>query len=510
MNRFDGRDVAPSLTEACLGQQNDAARARRDPSAGVLRLPFTAVRFLGVASLVAGLGTVAACRESSSTAPAAPYVATFHPLDSDGHVLRDASGRTVILRGYNVKVQGLFDVTPDDGGAPHETIPPLDGADFALMQKSGVNVLRVPLSWSAFEPTPGAYQASYLAAIDAFLDEVAPYGFFVLLDFHEDGWSKDLCEDGAPAWATVVSAGTSDGGISGGDCHTSNAALSAHSSFFDDDVDQLQEAFAAAWQQFAAHFVGNETVFGYEIFNEPVASDPVVDAFSIKVAGAIRSVDPGHLVLWQPSSVRNLTNRAWVSSTPFPVAGGVYDVHITEDEFLFDDSIASARTEADSWGEPLFVTEHVANLANLDWIDNTLNGFDSNLASSTYWIWAQGPCWEPINPPGVVTRDDAGAIQYLNDGGPYDHLTRPYAMAVGGDVDATTWDGTTLTIAFHDHPGVPSTHEVYWNLGQPAVACDGAALAGVTQDPTRLVFNVACGGGGAAHTLVFSTENAGG
>ena len=114
-----------------------------------------------------------------------------------------------------------------------------------------------------------------------------PYGFYVLLDFHEDGWSKDICEDGAPAWATVVSAGEWEGGAPNADCHASNAALSAHTNFLQNDADQLQEAFAAMYQKFAAHFVSEELVFGYEVFNEPISSDPYVDAFSIKVAQAI-------------------------------------------------------------------------------------------------------------------------------------------------------------------------------------------------------------------------------
>jgi hypothetical protein len=80
-------------------------------------------------------------------------------------------------------------------------------------------------------------------------------------------------------------------------------------------------------------------------------------------------------------------------------------------------------------------------------------------------------------------------------------------MAVGGDVTQTTWDGAavTLTIGFTAHPGVPFTHDVYWNRGAPAVTCDGASLPsdGVTTDPARLVYTVACGGDGV-HTLVFT------
>ena len=462
---------------------------------------------LALLALVPALasGLVGACRGSAPGAAAydagPPYVPTFHPIDSDGHVLRDASGRTVILRGYNVKVIGLFDGSWGPSGV--EVVPPLDDSDFKLMQASGVNVLRLPVNWNLFEPQNGTYEASYLAAIDAFLDQVRPYGFYVLLDFHEDGWSKYICEDGAPQWATVVSAGQWEGGAPGADCHASNAALSAHQNFFQYDAEGLQEAFAAMYQAFAAHFVNDETVFGYEIFNEPVAGDTYIDAFSIKLAQAIRSVDPGHLILWEPSAYRNLLNESLVSDAAFPVAGGVYAVHIYTDTggFEFPRSIQNARNEANSWGEPLFVTEHGANPVDgglgeggIGWVDQQLDGYDQYLASSMDWIWN----------PGVVTRSDAGAVVPLYDGAVLDHLTRPYAMAVGGDVTQTTWDGESLTIGFTAHPGVPFTHDVYWNHGTPDVTCDGEPIRGATADPARLVYMVTCGGAGA-HTLVFKS-----
>jgi endoglycosylceramidase len=457
-------------------------------------------------------GALAACQGSPGSSPAQrspdaagpvdagpAYVPQFHPLDSDGHVLRDAEGRTVILRGYNVKVSGLFDVTPDNGQPVRETIPLLDETDFALMRESGVNVLRLPVNWSAYEPQRGVFVPAYLDAVGAFLDRVRPYGFYVLLDFHEDGWSKDLCEDGAPAWATVTNG--DDGGAPGADCHASNAALSAHSNFFDNDVNDMQEDFATMYQQFAARFVNEDLVFGYEIFNEPIASDQVVDAFSIKLATAIRQVDPRHLILWEPSALRNQLDQSLVSSTPFPVPGCVYAVHVYTSLSASDwqdrlaNSISNARTEADAWGEPLFVTEHGADPTpdGIAWVDIAMTGFDQALASTMDWIWD----------PGVVTRDPDGGVEYLGDGGVLAHLTRPYAMAVGGDVTSTTWDGASLTIAFQEHPGVPSVHDVFWNRATPKITCDGEAPGSVKEDPTRLVLTVACGGAGA-HTLVLS------
>lgn len=433
--------------------------------------------------------------DTTDAADATPYTPQFHPLDSDGHVLRDALGRTVILRGYNVKATGIFDVTPDNGDPVREAIPTLDDTDFALMQRSGVNVLRLPVNWSAFEPAQGNYQDAYLDAVAAFLDRVRPYGFFVLLDFHEDGWSKDLCEDGAPAWATVVTV-SGDAGLPDADCHASPAALSAHSNFFDQNVNDLQGTFAKTYQRFAARFVDDDTVLGYEIFNEPIASDALVDAFSIKLATAIRAVDPRHLILWEPSALRNLLDEAYVSSTPFPVPGCVYAVHIytARSDATWPDrlatSIQGAREEADGWGEPLFVTEHGADPVpdGLTWVDEALDQFDTAQASSIDWIWN----------PGVVTRDDAGGVDYVFDGGVYAHLTRPYAMTIGGDVDATAWDGTQLTISFHVHAGVPTTHDIYWNRGTASVTCDGAVVPNVTLDANRQVLSLGCGDGVAA------------
>jgi hypothetical protein len=456
---------------------------------------------LALAFALAVVGALGACRTSSSAPPAAPYVPGFHPVDSDGHVLRDAQGRTLILRGYNVKLNGLFDVTPDNGQPVRETIPPLGDADFALMQKSGVNVLRLPINWSAIEPQKGQFPPSYLDAVAAFLDKVRPYGIYVFLDFHEDGWSKDLCEDGAPAWATVVTDST-EGGLSN-DCHVSNAAISAHSNFFDHNVNDLQGAFAAMVQQVASRFVKDDLVLGYEIFNEPLASDMSVDPFSVKIAQAIRQVDARHLILWEPTGYRNFINRAYVSSTPFPVEGCVYAVHLyTYDLGVIPNSIQRARDEATAWGEPLFVTEHGGGSdpdGGYGYVDLSFDGFDQVGASSTEWIWNDG----------VVVHDlDAGTLGLLDDGAIYEHQTRPRPIAIGGDVDTTTWDGTKLTVTFHDHPGVPATHDVFWNRGTPAVTCDGSKISSPGGDPSRMVFSVSCGGDGSAagHTLVFASS----
>jgi hypothetical protein len=82
-------------------------------------------------------------------------------------------------------------------------------------------------------------------------------------------------------------------------------------------------------------------------------------------------------------------------------------------------------------------------------------------------------------------------------------LSRPYAVAVGGDVDATTFDGASLTVRFHGRDDVPARHDVYWNRGTPAVACDGKSVAPDSVDAANALYVVRCGAGGA-HTLTFA------
>src|SRR5262245_12739203 len=80
------------------------------------------------------------------------YVAHYAPIDSDGRMLRDAQGRSLVLRGFNAKHAGIFDVSFDDGRAPREEVPIFDGADAVMIRSHGFNVIRLPITWSAIEP----------------------------------------------------------------------------------------------------------------------------------------------------------------------------------------------------------------------------------------------------------------------------------------------------------------------------------------------------------------------
>jgi len=120
-----------------------------------------------------------------------------------GGRLVDERRREVTLRGVNARARGVFDVTFGDGRLPLEPIPVFDDGDAATMARFGLNLLRLPISWSAFEPVRGRFDAAYLDRIAAVVALCRAHGIVVLLDFHQDAFSKEIGEDGAPRWCST-------------------------------------------------------------------------------------------------------------------------------------------------------------------------------------------------------------------------------------------------------------------------------------------------------------------
>lgn len=442
---------------------------------------------------------------------ASKYRPTFAPVDSDGHDLRDAEGRVKLYRGVNVHIAGIFDVTFDDGRAPREPLPGFDASDPVEMRARGFNLVRLPIDWSAIEPARDQFDDGYLDRVAGIVALCRAAGVDVLIDLHEDGWSKELCEDGAPLWAIQPPPAMLTGGpVPGPDCHTAPGALAAFDSFWA-DADGLQEAYLDMLAHVAGRFRDDPGVIGYEIMNEPIGVDDVVQQFQTRAARALRDADPRKLVVFEPSATRNFTNGAKLSSSPFPVAGAVYAVHIYTvifgDQSALDDgtyqsllhgSIAGARDEADSWHTPLMVTEYglgSTQAHGADWITAANDELDAAQASSTWWLW------KDPSPGGWGLFDPEADGKYTPRGWMMQALSRPFAQAVGGNLDAMTFDGTTLTVRFHGRADVPPRHDVFWPDTVPAVACDGKPILADSAASGRYV--VRCGGAGA-HTLTFA------
>jgi len=376
--------------------------------------------------------------------------------------LRDQRGREVTLRGVNARVQGVFDVTFDDGRQPLEAIPVFDAGDAERMRAFGFNLLRLPISWSALEPSPGSYDRRYLDRIAAVVAICTRRDILVLIDFHQDAFSKEIGQDGAPRWVLDLLLGPGGYPYLGGPLEDLDArrlapaTLAAFRQFFA-NANDIQDRFATTAAVVAKRFRRARGVLGYEIMNEPLAvggGQAALDEFHVRIAEAIRAADRRHLIVFEPDVVRNFTNAAPLPAAPFPVPGAVYAPHIYTGVFDATDisrgdlasalapSMERAAREAAAWGAPLLIGEYGIDprAPRADaWITTQLDLQDRLRAHSTFWLWEEisSGRWGLYDGESGDGGERTGRTRALS---------RVYARAVPGTVLEHTFDDAASTL----------------------------------------------------------------
>ena len=142
------------------------------------------------------------------------------PLIVDQGQFKDRHGRTAILRGVNLG--GESKVPFPDGGthqptdfSDHRRVSfigrpfPFSEADehFGRIRRWGFNCLRLLTTWEAVEHAgPGIYDEAYLDYFAQVCERAGRHGLYVIIDFHQDVWSRMSGGDGAPGW-TLEAAG---------------------------------------------------------------------------------------------------------------------------------------------------------------------------------------------------------------------------------------------------------------------------------------------------------------
>jgi endoglycosylceramidase len=128
-------------------------------------------------------------------------------LRVEGSYFEDRAGRVVVLRGANVS--GSSKVPPFMPVSRGELLDPLEQA--------GMNVIRLLFAWEAYEGTAGVHDEAYLEHIAEVSSWAWERGIHVIIDFHQDTFSRHLlggCGDGFPRWVLppTVTPATPDNG----------------------------------------------------------------------------------------------------------------------------------------------------------------------------------------------------------------------------------------------------------------------------------------------------------
>jgi endoglucanase len=156
-------------------------------------------------------------------------------------------------------------------------------ADLEFLASLGATAVRLPFNYRHFESdqAPFEYLEQGFARLHQAVRWCEAHGLYAILDLHAvQGWQN-------PDW------------------HSDNG--SRQSLFWQSR--HYQDRFVALWEELARRFAGERAVAGYNVMNEPVSGAPrgrmsnqyqtnyeVLNAVYRRVVGAIRKVDPKHII----------------------------------------------------------------------------------------------------------------------------------------------------------------------------------------------------------------------
>ena len=228
---------------------------------------------------------------------------TFDMRDGE---LVDEKGRRIYLRGVNVGGKVPLGHTtwsqPPRAGSFVGTLFELDTIDTHLrrLASCGFTILRLNITWEALEPeVEGIYDTAYISYLLSVVRACARHNIWVVIDSHQDAWSRWTGGDGAPRW-TMECLGMDTDAFP----HTRSAMLhcedTGHLTWFTNYTlygagtmfalffggnrfapatrvkgcsvqEWLQSAYIRAWCEVAKVLVNEKNVLGFEPMNEPSA-----------------------------------------------------------------------------------------------------------------------------------------------------------------------------------------------------------------------------------------------
>lgn len=395
----------------------------------------TTRKFACVVALLAGVviamvsAVPAGATTSARQVPAGAGKGAVPPLSSHGRWFTDAAGRTVQLRGVNEVYKH----------APY--YPAADGFgsdDAALLADNGFNVVRLGIDFRGLLPAPGAVQQDYIDQLATTVDELSDKGIYVLLDFHQDGFSPKYNGNGFPDWWAI------DDGADNPDVefplyYVLNPAMQRAWDHFwmNSEVSGkgIQDWFIDGLTAVVKRFRSDEHVIGYEAFNEPWPGTDFVSCFSPE-AGC-PDLEQSLMVPFAEKVVaatRKLTKRQPVFIEPFvqfnfgtpttlPGSTGAWlSAHDYASSREGDATVVKQAADAATRdGKPVMLTEFGATNDG-DQLNYLTGLYDQSLMPWIFWAYNEN----------VVTDGTVPATTEVANQTVLRALTRPYPVAIAG------------------------------------------------------------------------------
>jgi len=331
-------------------------------------------------------------------------------LRAEGRWIVDEQGNVVLLRGVNF-FGYEYGVWANVDYRTHSE------NDYRIIASWGFNVVRLPIAWNFIEPQQGKYDESYFSKyVDNDIAWAKKYNLYIILDMHNAYWSPhftyyDWPASGLPNWA--VSGYPNDAAGQAQSMADFYTGLGPNGTSSSSANPSLQDRFIEMWKYVASRYAHESTIAGYDILNEPtiLSSDGKVElypkfrfclqtlpTFLTRVVDAIRSVDPHHMILWEPSPswtcyglVAPVNRTNVVFSPHYPGDTGIrsYDGNKTMVESLLTKYIVEPSLK---WNQPTVIGEWgiIANKPNaVQYVKDLADLFDKYLLGSLWWTYGR-------------------------------------------------------------------------------------------------------------------------
>lgn len=383
---------------------------------------------------------IAAAPAGAQGAKRVPYVER-----SEGRAfIADEHGRELLLRGINSNALVQY---PDYF---QQTVP-LQEDDFREMAALGFNFLRLPISWSLLEPSPGEFSDGYLDQIESTVAAAEEVGMRVLVDMHQDRYNRNLRPgdeaDGAPDWATLT-----DGKPCQANFLLSPCSEAAYDNFWNNTVvagKPLQDHYLDALLAVSRRLRDDNRLLGIELMNEPTFGTTLPPAFErtqlwpfeSRMIDALRADGERRMIWFGPNLLRDVADVDTGGAERFSGDPNlVYAPHVYTGTFNdggvpeLEASYAAAEQEARAygaawvdgeWGGGSDPKAEMMREAKLDLQDTYRVG-------SGFWMWKQRPGfynWHTVEEDGSLRDDSIRAQQ----------LSRPHVDWVAGEIVSTSY-----------------------------------------------------------------------
>ncbi len=407
---------------------------------------------------------VALCLLGAGTAQAT-VPGPVAPLRSEGRWITDATGRVVQLRGVNeVAKSAPYYPSAFGFGA--------DDADF--LARHGFNSVRLGVDFRGLMPTPGRVEYAYIEQLARTVSLLGRRGIFVLIDFHQDGFSPKYNGNGLPDWMAI------DDGLPNPDdavfplYYIQNPAMQrAFESLWANRPGPggigLQEYFVQGVTAVARRFAGSPHVLGYDVLNEPfpgaswtqcvrATGCPELEKrlfgpFNAKVTAAIRRQTKRQLVFVEPFVLFNFGVAP--TSLPGAATGNGLSFHsyaATPDAEPAVVDFAVNAAERDR--APVIVTEFGAT-TSAPTLQRLTAGFDRRFVPWMFWAYNESVIDDPALPAGLENLASPDGFRAL---------VRPYPVALAGTPEQLAYDPATRTLDLRYSTLSPSGRRSGWWL----------------------------------------------